>query len=241
MKHFNRFCETPMGAKALLIGLLFFFSLAACGTGVVWGELVLSGNREWTAEIAITFSPELAGQGTEIQQKLQRVLQREVQPQGVAYRLTQRLERNVDLTYTITLQGSEGLEQFKRVVFFSADPTIPLSDGPAALALTGKLKRGESLPITLESNPSTGYSWEFVNAAPLPIHQPKDPLFQHKSSLLGAPSTQTLFLEGLEEGETSLEFIIAGPGKKTIPPGEGPPLRCRNWPWSLISATRTRR
>jgi len=214
MKNFNSFRENPIRVKALLGGLFFFFSLITCGPGACWGQLALSGNGDWTADIAITFSPELAGQGTEIQQKLLGVLQREVQPHRVAYRLTQRLERNADRTYRITLQGNEGLDQFKRVVFFAADPTIPLSDGPVALELSGKVKRGESIPITLESNPSTGYSWEFVNAAPLPAHQPRESLFRTKSNLLGAPSTQTIFLEGLEEGETSLEFIYRRPWQR---------------------------
>ena len=214
MKNFNSFRENPIRVKALLGGLVFFFSLISCGSGACWGQLALSGNGDWTADIAITFSPELAGQGTEIQQKLLGVLQREVQPHRVAYRLTQRLERNADRTYRITLQGNEGLDQFKRVVFFAADPTIPLSDGPVALELSGKVKRGESIPITLESNPSTGYSWEFVNAAPLPAHQPRESLFRTKSNLLGAPSTQTIFLEGLEEGETSLEFIYRRPWQR---------------------------
>jgi len=218
MKNFNNFRENPIRVKALLGALVFFFSLIACGPGVCFGDLMLTGNQDWKADIAITFSPELTAQESGIVQKLQKALREQVQPHRVAYNLTRRLEKNAAFTYTITLQGNEGLDQFKRVVFVAADPTIPLTEGPVALELIGKVQAGESIPLKLESNPSTGYSWEFTNAAPLLAFQQGESLFQAKSNLLGAPLTQTIYLEGLEEGETSLQFIYRRPWSKEDPP-----------------------
>jgi C1A family cysteine protease len=197
---------------------VFFFFLITAGVWECSGELILSANRDWTADIAITFSPESGGQGDEIYQKINQVLQREVQPHRVAYRVTQHLEGNADHTYKITLQGNEGLGQFQRVIFFAADPTIPLSDGPVALELTGKVKMGESLPITLESNPSTGYYWELVQADPSLVFQVGESVFQPKSDLLGASLTQTIYLEGVEEGVASLQFTYSRPWAKNDPP-----------------------
>jgi hypothetical protein len=82
----------------------------------------------------------------------------------VASQLSRRLERNASFTYTITLQGNEGLDQFRKVVYVVADPTIPLTDGPVALELIGRVKKGESIPVILESNPTTGFIWELTNA-----------------------------------------------------------------------------
>lgn len=218
MKTVFPFQSSPILPKVSTGLFIFFFFLITAGAWECSGELLLSTNRDWTADIAITFSPESAGQEAEIHKKINQVLQREVQPQRVAYRVTQRLEGNADLSYRITLQGNEGLDQFKRVVFFAADPTIPLSEGPVALELTGKVKMGESLPITLESNPSTGYYWELTQADPSLAFQVGESVFQAKSDLLGAPVNQTIYLEGVGEGVASLQFIYRRPWAKDDPP-----------------------
>ncbi len=207
MKNFNTFRETSIGVKALSGGLVFFFYLM--GTG--WGELVLNGNRDWTADIAITFSSELAAQESGIVQKIQKVLQEQVQPHRVASQLSRRLERNASFTYTITLQGNEGLDQFRKVVYVVADPTIPLSDGPVALELIGRVKKGESIPVVLESNPTTGFIWELTNADAQMLLQQGEAVFEPKSDLLGASMNQIIYLEGQEEGETSVQFIYRRP------------------------------
>ena len=192
-------------------GLVFFFSLIACGPGECFGELVLTGNQDWKADIAITFSPELTAQEPGIVQKIQEALQEQVQPHRVAYQLSRRLERNASFTYRITLQGNEGLDQFKKVVFVAADPTIPLTDGPVALELIGRVKKGESIPVILESNPTTGFIWELTNADARQVLQQGESVFEPKSNLLGASLTQIIYLEGLEEGETSVQFIYRRP------------------------------
>ena len=218
MKNLFSFHRKLIVDKVLLRAGIFLFFLAVANPWECSGEFVLTGDRDWKADIAITFSPDLTAQESEIHQKLQKVLQEQVQTRRVAYNLTRRLEKNAAFTYTITLQGNEGLDQFKRVVFVAADPTIPLTEGPVALELIGKVKTGEAIPLKLESNPSTGYSWEFTNAAPLLAFQQGESLFQAKGNLLGAPLTQTIFLEGLEEGETSLQFNYRRPWAKEDPP-----------------------
>jgi C1A family cysteine protease len=211
MKNFNIFRENPIRLKALLGGLAFFFSLIASGPGVCFGELILTGNQNWKADIAITFSPELTAQESGIVQEIQKALQKEVQPHRVAHQLSRRLERNAAFTYTITLQGNEGLDQFRKVVFVAADPTIPLTDGPVALELIGKVNKGESIPVILESNPTTGFIWELTNADAQKVLQLGESVFEPKSDLLGAPMIQIIYLEGQEEGETSVQFTYRRP------------------------------
>ena len=211
MKNFKNFRETSRGVKALWGGMVFFFYLIVCGPGAGWGGLVLSGNRDWTADIAITFSPELAAQESGIVQKIQQVLQEQVQPHRVASQLSRRLERNASFTYTITLQGNEGLDQFRKVVYVAADPTIPLTDGPVALELIGRVRKGESIPVILESNPTTGFIWELTNPDAQKVLQQGEAVFEPKSDLLGASMNQIIYLEGQEEGETSVQFIYRRP------------------------------
>jgi len=190
---------------------VFCISLIACGLGVCFGELILSENQDWKADIAITFSPELTAQESGIVQKIHKALQEQVQPHRVAYHLSRRPERNAAFTYTITLQGNEGLDQFRKVVFVAADPTIPLTEGPVALELIGRVKKGESIPVILESNPTTGFIWELTNANGQHVLQQGEAVFESKSDLLGAPMTQIIYLEGQEEVETSVQFTYRQP------------------------------
>jgi C1A family cysteine protease/predicted secreted protein len=211
MKNTYFFQKNFILIKVLLGVGVFFFSLIACGPGECYGELILSGNQDWKADITITFSPELTAQESGIVQKIQKTLQEQVQPHRVAYNLSRRLERNASFTYTITLQGNEGLDQFKKVVYVTADPTIPLTDGPVALELIGRVKKGESIPVILESNPSAGFIWELTNADAQKVLQQGEAVFESKSDLLGAAMTQIIYLEGLEEGETSVLFTYRRP------------------------------
>jgi C1A family cysteine protease len=205
------FQKNSILVKALLSVGVFFFILIACGPAKCFGELILTGNQDWTADIAITFSPELVAQESGIVQKIQKALQEQVQPHRVASQLSRRLERNASFTYTITLQGNEGLDQFRKVVYFAADPTIPLTEGPMALELIGRVKKGESIPVILESNPTTGFIWELTNADAQKVLQQGEAVFESKSDLLGASMNQIIYLEGLEEGETSVQFIYRRP------------------------------
>ncbi len=216
MNNFNRFRENFNPLKRLLGGLAFFFSLTlitliSFGSGECFGELIQTGIQDWEADIAITFSPDLAAQESGIVQKLRQTLQEQVQPHRVAYHLSRSLERNAGFTYTITLQGNEGLDQFRKVIFVVADPTIPLTDGPVALELIGRVKKGESIPVILESNPSTGFIWELTTANAQQVLQQGDAVFESKSDLLGAPMTQIIYLQGLEDVETSVQFTYRRP------------------------------
>ena len=211
MKNLSSFQKNSKLVNTFLsVGALFFF-LIVCGSGECFGELVQSGNQDWKAEIAITFSPELTAQESGIAQKIRQALQEQVQPQRVAYQLSRHLERNASFTYRITLQGNEGLDQFKKVVYVAADPTLPLTDGPVALELIGRVKKGESIPVILESNPTTGYIWELTQADAQQVLQQGEAVFEPKSDLLGASLNQIIYLEGLEEGETSVQFTYRRP------------------------------
>ena len=93
MKNLFSFRRNPIVYKVLLGAGVFFFSLIVANPWECSGELVLTGDRDWKADIAITFSPDLTAQESEIHQKLQKVLQEQVLPRRVAYNLARRLEK----------------------------------------------------------------------------------------------------------------------------------------------------
>ncbi len=74
---------------------------------------------------------------------------------------------------------------------------------------TQQLKKGEVMSITLESNPSTGYSWFATISKPTVLVQMGDPQYQEPASsgntpIVGAAGTQTFYFQAAETGTTTL-------------------------------------
>lgn len=96
-----------------------------------------------------------------------------------------------------------------------------------ALALEGEddgreitLQKGQSLTIKLEGNPTTGYSWEFVESEGAILQQLGEPEFEADSDLLGAPGTQTLRFRAVEAGQMELRLVYQRPWETDVEPLE---------------------
>lgn len=70
--------------------------------------------------------------------------------------------------------------------------------------VTIEVQRGEKFQIALESNPTTGYGWEFETDPNLIslINQ----TFKPESDLIGAGGTETFKFSALNEGEAKIVF-----------------------------------
>lgn len=70
--------------------------------------------------------------------------------------------------------------------------------------VTIEVQRGEKFQIALESNPTTGYGWEFETDPNLIslINQ----TFKPESDLIGAGGTETFKFSALNEGEAEIVF-----------------------------------
>ena len=96
-----------------------------------------------------------------------------------------------------------------------------------ALALEAKdngrqieLEKGQTLAISLEGNPSTGYTWEMVESEDSILRQVGEIEFEAESDLVGAPGTQTLRFEAVESGQTELKLVYHRPWEKDVDPLE---------------------
>jgi inhibitor of cysteine peptidase len=74
---------------------------------------------------------------------------------------------------------------------------------------TQQLNKGEIMEITLESNPSTGYSWFATISDPKVVVQMGEPQYQEPVSssstpIVGAAGTQTFFLQAVESGTATV-------------------------------------
>ena len=103
---------------------------------------------------------------------------------------------------------------------------IFMAHGPREVKLTTadngseiELKKGQSLVITLEANPTTGYTWEVVE--PLDeqvLRQVGEIEFKPESDLVGAGGVQIIQFKIVSAGRTALKLVYHRPWEKDVEP-----------------------
>ena len=82
------------------------------------------------------------------------------------------------------------------------------------------LNPGDSLVIVLESNPSTGYTWE-VKPVDNPVLQLSgEPVFKADSEKLGSPGKTTLTFNAVNSGTQALTLIYHRSSEKDVQPSK---------------------
>jgi inhibitor of cysteine peptidase len=84
-----------------------------------------------------------------------------------------------------------------------------------------QLKKGQTLVVTLEGNPTTGYSWEV--AEPLDeqvLRQVGEAEFEQESEALGAGGVQILRFEAVNAGKFTLKLVYHRPWEEGVEPLE---------------------
>jgi inhibitor of cysteine peptidase len=82
------------------------------------------------------------------------------------------------------------------------------------------LALGQVLVVTLASNPTTGYSWQVVDAEGSILRQMGEAEFVPQSDLMGAPGVETLRFEPTGAGQTTLQLVYHRPWEKDVEPLE---------------------
>ncbi len=80
------------------------------------------------------------------------------------------------------------------------------------------LKLGELLVVTLEGNPSTGYTWEVTPADQAVLALQGEPEFKAESDLIGAPGMMNLTFKAIAEGQQALILVYRRPFEKDVAP-----------------------
>jgi len=88
-----------------------------------------------------------------------------------------------------------------------------------------EIKEGQTLAITLQANPTTGYLWEVVECDQSILAQAGEPDFQPQSHKIGAPGEQTLHFDTRKSGNTTLTLVYHRPWEKEVAPLETFSLR----------------
>lgn len=84
-----------------------------------------------------------------------------------------------------------------------------------------ELVPGESLVLTLESNPTTGYSWQLVEVDATVLKPKGEPEFKPSSGsegLAGAGGEEVFRFDAAGSGTTTLSLAYARPWEKDTPP-----------------------
>ncbi len=86
---------------------------------------------------------------------------------------------------------------------------------------TVELASGETLTLTLESNPTTGYSWTVKDIDTAILKQSGEPKYEQapgSQGRMGAGGVETFQFEAVASGTTTLTLIYARSWETNIPP-----------------------
>jgi inhibitor of cysteine peptidase len=95
----------------------------------------------------------------------------------------------------------------------SGGPTLHASDDGEQI----ELQKGETLAVSLEGNPTTGYTWEVVEVDEQVLRQIGEPAFTPESEAVGAPGEQVLRFRAAGEGRTTLRLVYHRPWEEAEP------------------------
>jgi inhibitor of cysteine peptidase len=105
--------------------------------------------------------------------------------------------------------GSSSSEEIKEVM-------VDMEDNGKQI----EIYQGQILVVSLEAQPSTGYTWEVVELDELILRQEGEPEFQPTSGGIGAPGIQIFRFESISAGETDLRMIYHQPWVEGVEPLE---------------------
>ena len=72
---------------------------------------------------------------------------------------------------------------------------------------TIELKKGKSIQVSLEGNPTTGYNWYMVTQEPAVLEQAGQPSYKADSDKLGSPGIITLKFKAVASGKAALQLV----------------------------------
>ena len=193
------------------IAIAAFLCLIATGSGSIVGAAE-TDEITWQIEIKVAFTSDQINQPgwEENTRALQSALTTRLQSNGTRLD-TQRAPSARGDEITFRADGKGTAAQFRRIAFDDLSPVGGLLGSPAALTLEGAVKRGESVSLVLESNPSTGYSWDVSQLDAAVLQTAGAPQFQQKANMPGAPAKQTIKLNAAQDGAASLALVYRRP------------------------------
>lgn len=111
--------------------------------------------------------------------------------------------------------GQGDLDTLRQALFADTNQAYYLLAGPAQLMLTGQVTAGDALPLTLETNLSTGYNWQF-SEYDQNLLSLEDTSFSRPTAP-GSPQKVTFQLKALSSGSTQITLSYRRPFEPDAP------------------------
>ncbi|MCJ7532383.1 MAG: protease inhibitor I42 family protein [Anaerolineales bacterium] len=119
-----------------------------------------------------------------------------------------------------SISGQGTLDELRWVLYDAGGPVKNLLGGPVSLIIKGKVIKGEELQLTIESNPSTGASWQISGMDATILEQAGDTYFTAGiRGRLGAAQHQVISLKAVTDGNSVVELIYRRPWETDVKPG----------------------
>ena len=120
------------------------------------------------------------------------------------------------------------LKEFRIIVMFGllltalsacgADNEVKLAAGDDGSQV--ELNAGQTLVVSLEGNPTTGFTWEAAELDEQVLRQVGEAEFKPDSDAIGSGGVQTLRFETVDSGQTTLNLIYRRPWEEDVEPAE---------------------
>jgi inhibitor of cysteine peptidase len=105
------------------------------------------------------------------------------------------------------------------VMMTACASTKPVILGIADNGSQVKVKVGDPIVISLESNPSTGYTWEALDLDKTIFEQAGDPTFKSSDpGVVGSGGTLTLTFNTVKAGTATLKLVYQRPWETNVEP-----------------------
>lgn len=119
--------------------------------------------------------------------------------------------KNNDKIFTTQLKASTSLRDMNKIIHSDLAQEINLIGGPAEIVIDGKVVKDQSVPVTLEINPSTGYAWDLVDGSGGKVTEEKSTIYKSKGAvkkdMVGMPMHQVVYLKMGEAGQVSTHLV----------------------------------
>jgi C1A family cysteine protease len=119
------------------------------------------------------------------------------------------LNTGTQTVFKTTVSGTTRLKEMNQTLLSKLRDSVRLTQGPVELTIVGTFKQGQSLPITIEVNPATGYSWSLTEG--------NDVLYQDKLAVIipngsaipmpGAPMKQKIYVTSKANGQQTVNLV----------------------------------
>ncbi len=100
----------------------------------------------------------------------------------------------------------------------AANAADPVAISASDAGKTIELKKGATLVVSLEGNPTTGYNWQVADPAPAILKQVGDVEVTPVSDAMGAPGTIVLKFSAVQAGQSTLKLAYHRSWEKGVAP-----------------------